>query len=288
MKLKVGMRIPGKIQELGYEGLAVWAKVAGLDAVDLPGPDPAAKAALDRAGLAVGSVDVQGIDKSLSKDEKVRAQAVSHIKEQIDAMASLGMTTLFCCLIPEDKTTPRADSFAIFKETYPEIVAHAEAKGVSLAMEPYPGPAPYYPTIGCTPEMYRAMFEAIPSPALGICYDPSHYVRMGIDYLRVLAEFGDRIRHVHGKDTEVLGEGRYLYGTYGPTFSTGIGWSGGDWRYCIPGSGEVNWSKVIAGLRIAGYTGVVSIELEDHVYGGSLEANQQGIIAALRHLRSVM
>lgn len=284
----VGMRLPGKIRELGYEKLSAWAKEVGLDSVDLPSPDPDAKEALDRNGLVVGSVDVKGIGESLSRDESERAKGVVQLKKEIDQMAELGMATLFCCLIPADRTAARADNFAIFKETFPEIVAHAESKGVSLAMEPYPGPAPHYPTLGCTPEMYRAMFAAIDSPALGICYDPSHYVRMGIDYLRVLAEFGDRVRHVHGKDTEVLSEGRYLHGFYGPTFSTGIGWSGGDWRYCIPGNGEVNWAKVVANLRIAGYDGVISIELEDHVYGGSLEANQQGIVDAARNLRRVM
>lgn len=286
--MKIGMRIPGKMRQMGYDALAAWAKEVGLEAVDLPSPDAEAKAALDRAGLAVGSVDVRGIGASLSKDEKVRAEGVAQIKEDIDTMASLGMTTLFCCLIPADPATPRAESFAIFKETYPEIVAYAAERGIALAMEPYPGPAPHYPTLGCTPEMYRAIFAVIDSPALGICYDPSHYVRMGIDYLRVLDEFGDRVRHVHGKDTEILAEGRYLYGVYGPTFRPNIGWSGGDWRYCIPGTGEVNWAKVIAKLAIKGYDGVISIELEDHVYGHTLEANQRGIVNAARHLRSVM
>ncbi len=286
--MKIGMRLPGKIREMGCDRLAAWAKSVGLEAVDLPSPDPEAKAALDRNGLGVGSVDVAGVGEALSRDEAVRAKGVAQLKQEIDAMAQIGASTLFCCLIPADRTVPRAESFAIFKETFPEVVKHAEGKGVSLAMEPYPGPAPHYPTLGCTPEMYRAMFAAIESPALGICYDPSHYVRMGIDYMRVLTEFGDRVRHVHGKDTEVLTEGRYLHGFYGPTFPGKIGWSGGDWRYCIPGNGEVNWAKVVANLRIAGYDGVISIELEDHVYGGSLEANQQGIVDAARNLRRVM
>ena len=286
--MKIGMRIPGKMRNLSYDELAAWAKSVGLDAIDLPGPSAEAKAALDRAGLAVGTVDASSVGASLSKDEAARAKAVAQIKAEIDTMASLGMSTLFVCLIPADTTMPRADSFAIFKETYPEIVAHAASKGVSLAMEPYPGPAPHFPTLGCTPEMYRAIFAVIDSPALGICYDPSHYVRMGIDYLRVLAEFGSRVRHVHGKDTEILEEGRYLYGFYGPTFPTEIGWSRGDWRYCIPGTGEVNWARVVAQLAIAGYDGIISIELEDHVYGGSLEANQRGIVNSARHLRSVM
>lgn len=287
--MEIGMRIPGRIgKEMSMAELAAWAKSVGLGSIDLPGPDAEDKAALDAAGMVVGSVDASGIGQSLSKNEATRRQAVDSLKAQIDQMAQLGLQTMFVCLIPEDRTTPRKESFAIFAETYPEIVGHAESKGVSLAMEPYPGGAPYFPTIGCTPEMYRAMFSAIPSPSLGICYDPSHYVRLGIDYLRVLDEFGDRVRHVHGKDTEILGDGRYAYGTLGPTFENKYGWSGGDWRYCIPGSGEVNWEKVYFRLRAAGYDKVISIELEDHLYGASAEQNREGIAKAAQHLRRVI
>jgi sugar phosphate isomerase/epimerase len=286
--VKIGMRIPGKIGALGLEAVAVFAKEIGLDAVDIGSPDAQAKAAIENAGLQVGSVDIMGLANLLTRDEAKRNEALAQAKEDLDKMAQLGLTTVFTCLIPPEKGLSRRESFAIFKDAFPEVVAYAEAKGVQIAIEPYPGPAPHYPTLGCTPEMYRAIFEAIPSPALGICYDPSHFVRMGIDYLRVLTEFGHRVRHVHGKDTEILNEGCYLYGYHGPTFPTDLGWAGGYWRYTIPGSGEVNWAKVVAHLRINGYDGIISIELEDHVYGYTLEAQKQGIINAQRHLRSVI
>lgn len=284
----VGMRIPGHIGKLSIQEQVAFAKEIGLDAIDLPGPDPEYKKALDEAGLKAGSVDIGGISESLHKDESIRAKGVERVKQDIAKAAELGLKTAFVCLVPADHAAPRRDNFAIFIETYPEIVAFAESKGVSLAMEPWPGPAPYYPTLACTPEMYRAIFDKITSPALGICYDPSHFVRIGVDYIRVLEEFGERVRHAHGKDTEILHEGRYLYGTIRPSFGTKIGWSEGDWRYTIPGSGEVNWTKVAALLRIKGYDGVISIELEDHLYGGSLEANKAGIQKALAHLRQAI
>jgi len=287
--VKIGMRIPGKIGALGIEAVASFAKEIGLDAVDISGPDPAAKAAVEGAGLEVGSVDIMApLAGIITRDEAKRKEAIARSKEELDKVAELGLKTVFTCLVPPERDLPRKEGFAIFKDAFPEVVAYAEARGIQIALEPYPGPAPHYPTIGCTPEMYRAIFAAIPSPALGICYDPSHFVRMGIDYLRVLEEFGDRVRHVHGKDTEILSEGSYLYGYYGPSFGTNLGWSGGYWRYTIPGSGEVNWAKVAAHLRIRGYDGIISIELEDHVYGYTLEAQKQGIINAQRHLRSVI
>ena len=137
----------------------------------------------------------------------------------------------------------------MFKQVYPEIVKEAEAHEVFLAIEPWPGPAPAYPNLGCTPETLRAVFEVVPSPNLGICYDPSHFARIGVDYKRLLMEFGSRVRHVHAKDTELLADGLYEFGCLGQSFGQRYGYGEGWWRYCIPGWGVVDWKWVIARLR---------------------------------------
>ena len=184
------MRIPGKMREMGFDALAAWAKEAGLEAVDLPSPDAGAKAALDRgARRRLGGR--AGVGASLSKDEKARAEGVAQIKEDIDAMVSLGMTTLFCCLIPADPATPRAESFAIFKETYPEIVAYAAGKGILPGDGAVPRSCASLSDAGLHPGDVPGLLCRHRQPGAGdSCYDPSHYVRMGIDYLRVLDEFG--------------------------------------------------------------------------------------------------
>lgn len=171
-----------------------------------------------------------------------------------------------------------------WKETFPEVVSHAEEKGIYMALEGWPGPAPQYPAIGCTPETIRAMFNHIPSKHFGLNYDPSHLVRLGIDYLRVLAEFGDRVNYCHGKDTEILRDELYEFGTLPTTFGANYGFSDGSWRYTIPGHGDVEWGKVAVRLEKIGYKGPISIELEDQRFWGSLEAEQQGIIKAKNHL----
>jgi sugar phosphate isomerase/epimerase len=109
-------------------------------------------------------------------------------------------------------------------------------------------------------------------------------VRLGIDYLRVLDEFKERICHCHGKDTEIMGEALYLYGHHAPALATSPRFSEGSWRYCVPGNGAVNWAAVASALEQAGYGGVVSIELEDIRYWGTVEREQQGIRKAYRHL----
>ncbi len=209
---------------------------------------------------------------------------MERLKGQMTEISQLGGRVLFMCLIPEDHTLPRKENFAIWKETFPDIVSHAEQTGIYIAIEGWPGPAPYYPTLGCTPEMLRAMFEAIPSRHFGMTYDPSHLVRLGIDYLRVLSEFGERVNHCHGKDTEILHDELYECGVIPATFGEKYGFSEGSWRYTIPGHGEVDWGKVAVRLERLGYEGVVSIELEDHRFWGSIEAERQGIVKASEHL----
>jgi sugar phosphate isomerase/epimerase len=99
------------------------------------------------------------------------------------------------------------------------------------------------------------MFSAVPSKALGLEFDPSHLHWQGIDYIRALYEFKDRIYHVHAKDTEMLPERRYRGGINGDYF-----------RFRIPGYGEITWPRLISALDEIGYSGDIAIEHEDPVY----------------------
>ncbi|MBP1991799.1 sugar phosphate isomerase/epimerase family protein [Paenibacillus eucommiae] len=284
MNFKIGMRIPPLIGAEGIEKTAAWAAGAGLDILDVPQLTAEVKAACDAAGLGIGSVDAVGIGRLLSRDEASRAAAAGNLLWQMDGIAELGGKVLFACLLPEDFTLSRKEGFEIWKDVFPDIVLHAEKTGLFIAIEGWPGPAPHYPTLGCTPEMWSAMLEAIPSKHFGLTYDPSHLVRLGIDYLRALTEFGDRIVHCHGKDTEILHDELYECGVLPATFGARYGFSEGSWRYTIPGHGEVDWSKVAVRLDRLGYQGAISIELEDHRFCGSLEAERQGIVKAAEHL----
>ncbi|MBM7568506.1 sugar phosphate isomerase/epimerase family protein [Paenibacillus sacheonensis] len=284
MNMKLGMRIPPKIGAQGMEKTAELAAAAGLDVLDLPRLTPEWKVACEGAGLGIGSVDVGHTAQLLSRDEARRADAAEAAKREMSEIAALGSRVLFMCLVPEDRTLPRSEGFAIWKETFPAIVKHAEREGLYIAIEGWPGPAPHYPTLGCTPEMLRAMFDAIPSKHFGWNYDPSHLVRLGIDYIRALGEFGERINHCHGKDTEILHDELYECGVLEETFGAKYGFSEGSWRYTIPGHGEVDWGKVAVRLDRLGYSGAVSIELEDHRFWGSLAAESRGIEKAVMHL----
>ncbi|MFB5660227.1 sugar phosphate isomerase/epimerase family protein [Alteribacillus sp. HJP-4] len=288
MKRSIGMRIPPNIGKEGLKSTAAWAAQNGLDVIDVPEYNEDVKQVLEAAGIKTGSIDGAGAvgpTKLLSEDKQRRREAVQKVTNQIEEVASLGGKVIFMCLIPEDITLTRKEGFDIWKESFPEVVQQAEKHDVYIALEGYPGPAPHYSTLGCTPEMLRAMIDIIPSRHFGINYDPSHLVRLGIDYLRFLSEFGDRINYCHGKDTEMLKEELYEFGNLPASFEQKIDFSEGSWRYTIPGEGDVDWGKVASRLEMIGYQGPISIELEDHRYWGSLDAERQGIVKAKEHLK---
>ena len=117
-------------------------------------------------------------------------------------------------------------------------------------------------------------------------YDPSHLVRMGIDPLRFLNEFKSRVFHVHGKDCMINEEARYTYGTeQPPTLAEPPRWVGPFWRYTVPGHGLSDWVGILRTLEQRGYEGAVSIEMEDHHFGASDEAEQQGVLQGIAFLQ---
>ena len=108
---------------------------------------------------------------------------------------------------------------------------------------------------------------------------------MGIDPLRFLREFMDRVGHVHGKDTELFPERLYDLGhEQPPTFAKPFGFGGNDWRYAIPGHGVMNWGEAFRILAEHGYQGCVCIELEDQDFNGAEDTEKLGLQLGGRYL----
>ncbi|MGX1193707.1 sugar phosphate isomerase/epimerase family protein [Metabacillus sp. SLBN-84] len=290
MKNKIGMRIPPHFTAEGLEYTAKWAKENGIGVLDLPYLDQDVQTILSDFGLEAGSIDGRGAvggTALLSEDEEKRAQAVLALKNQFQEISSLGGKVVFMCLVPENSLQPVSRSLEIWKQTFPEVVKHAEKNDLYITLEGWPGPAPLFPTLGATPEVLRYMFKEVPSNHFGINYDPSHLVRLGIDPLKFLEEFGSKVLYCHGKDTLLLQQQQYAAGHLPSVFGAKYDFSEGPWRYTIPGEGEVDWKKTAAKLEQLGYAGPVSIELEDHNYWGSLAKEQEGIKKAKDYLETV-
>jgi sugar phosphate isomerase/epimerase len=276
----IGYRSGNQPWELKTDEALAWTVGASFGTIDLPASRMNEIPGLAKQGVKIGSVDLMGwggYQGLISPDKVRRAAAVDEARRNIENGAKLGATIFFTLMLPDDPNLPRAENFKYLVEGYSALTTTLEQCGAKLAVEGWPGPG----ALCCTPETYRALFTQIPSPAFGVNYDPSHLVRMNIDYLRFLREFVGRVHHVHGKDTEIDADNLYEFGSEQPgTFAPSIAFGSWAWRYTIPGHGIVRWTAILKILAEAGYRGFVSIELEDARFNTGEAGEKLGLIKA--------
>ena len=277
----IGFRRGGGDWQKDLDQLIQWAQNNELEAIDLLVNGDEGAGAVIGAGLAIGAVDLPEFRGMLSSDKGKRADAIARNGEYVRACAAHGSINHFAIMLPEDPGRPRKENFRYMVESYGELAPVLEDNNARIVIEGWPGPG----ALCCTPEAYRAFFKEIPTTAMGVNYDPSHLVRQGIDPIRFLEEFVDRVYHFHGKDTEILSEGLYEFGHEQPaTFAKRIPYGEQAWRYTIPGHGVVRWVEILRVLEKGGYAGCISIELEDANFRGAAEDEQLGILQGARFL----
>ena len=274
--MKIGLRIPGAASQMPFEDFCAWCKDTGFDAIDIGDVTSHVVQAATGAGLTIGTADLPAVRDLLSTDLGKQKTGAAAAKSAISAAADNNISIMFCVFLPEDASLGRARNYEIWRKTIPPIAEFAASKGVFIAIEGWPGGSPEYPALGCTPEMWRVMFADCPN-GLGLNYDPSHLVRIGIDHLRALNEFAHKVLHVHAKDTVFDQEAHYLHGNLGPVFHNPRGFGEDWWRYTIPGDGVVDWLKVMQRLEDEGFDGIVSVELEDYRYWKDWPAQAEGL-----------
>ena len=276
----IGFRRGGSPWQKDLTGLLNWSKENGFGAIDL-GRDPSEIGAVQDAGLKVGSIDLLGWQPMFGADKGARTEAVEKNREFIGRACDAGARNFFAVILPVDTKLPRAENFGYTVESLGALAPTLDEHGAHLVIEGWPGPG----ALCCTPEGYRALFEAVPSPSMGINYDPSHLVRMGIDPIRFLKEFGARVHHVHGKDCAILPDDLYEYGwEQAATFKKSPDFGEAAWRYTIPGQGDSNWGEICRLLVENNYEGAICIELEDANYNGSEAGEKAGLLAGAQFL----
>ncbi|SMB80669.1 sugar phosphate isomerase/epimerase family protein [Deinococcus hopiensis] len=106
----------------------------------------------------------------------------------------------------------------------------------------------------------RALEAVNRHPRFGFNYDPSHLAYQGVDYVKFIRTFGERIFHAHMKDVW-WGHGNGDVGVFGG--HTTFGDPRRFWDFRSVGRGDVNFEEVIVALNDAGYRGPLSVEWED-------------------------
>ena len=238
-----------------------------------------ARDALARHGLCASSLFV--LANHLSPKVAERKRAADTMMKAIKGARELG-TTIVTANSGGDRTRLPVDQIGDFKKVWRRYARAAEDAGVRIAMENWPNGGGDYPTtignIACGPQMWQRLFDAVPSKAIGLEYDPSHLIWQSMDPVAPITEFGDRIYIFHAKDTEIMHDRLARSGF----LITGAGerW----WRFRIPGWGQADWTAIMAALADTGFDGDVVIEHEDPVFSGTREKFLKGLDAGARFL----
>lgn len=116
----------------------------------------------------------------------------------------------------------------------------------------------------------RALSAVNAHKRFGFNYDPSHLGYQGVDYVKFIRDFSERIYHVHMKDAW-WGHGDGSVGVFGghSDFTDARRY----WDFRSLGHGDIEFEDIIVALNDIGYAGPLSIEWEDgrmdRVHGGT-------------------
>ena len=276
--MKVGLLVPYKkedvefVQKHGFGSIQLlsWPK----DPLNAGMPDDDWKRACDDIRSRGMEISALGSYENVLDPEKGKDKA-KYFERLLKkaAVVGVGVVGTFAGRDPEKSVD---DNIPLFKEVWTPLAKRAEDLGVKIAFENCPmfHSFPFRGVnIAFTPRAWDMMFEAVPSSALGLEYDPSHLICLLIDPVKVIHRYGARIYHVHAKDAEVVWRNVERVGIMGS----------GAVRHRSPGLGDSPWEKIISALVECGYRGNLDIEgRHDPVFRGELE--EQGLLIAKRHL----
>lgn len=278
--------------EMGFQCLEVacwpagkaerrYAGVSHIDAERVLEDDAYAKHVLDcvaAKGMHISSLAYY--PNTMDPDLEKRGAAIAHLEALIRASAKLGVgmvTTFIGC----DQHKSVEENIQLFQEIWPPIIRLAEEQGVRIAIENCPmlfgrDQWPNGQNLMRSPVLYRKLFELIPSPNFGLNFDPSHYVWQGMDYIKTIYDFKDRLFHIHFKDIKLYPEKLAECGTMAYPLDY--------MSPKIPGLGDVDWSRFVSALNDIRYSGDAVIEVEDKAFENSREDILKSIRLSKRYL----
>ena len=262
--------------EAGFDALEVFADVGSTLDLNVITTDDIKQITdkLDGLNLKISTLTCAPIH--LEADASKRSENNAYFIKALKTVKRFG-TNIVVTNAFGDKTKSPYDNLKAYKQVFTEFAKVAEGEGVKIAIENCPHWNGLHPmpvgNIAFSPEMWEAIFNEIPSEAIGLEFDPSHLYWMGIDCIKALKDFGSRVYAFHAKDTEILKDKLNKYGIMGMQIGKENEWDAGWWRYRIPGFGEINWKGLYNALYELEYNGPMIIEHEDPVFGGDRSEN---------------
>ncbi len=235
----------------------------------------------EKYGVAISALGYYSIP--LSADVGQAKAACEHLPKVIDAAAMLGLSTVNA-FVGANHTWSLEDNFKKFTEVWPAFIRHAEDRNIRIGIENCPmlfaDTWPFGLNLARTPEIWRRMFEAIPSENFGLNYDPSHLQMQLMDPIAPIREFGSRIFHAHAKDMRVDVERLNEVGSLVLPMERSTA--------KIPGLGDIDWGKWVGALTDVGFDGAVCVEVEDEAFEGSVERRRKSLQISYNVLRPLI
>jgi sugar phosphate isomerase/epimerase len=281
--------------ELGVGG---YSPAPHCDAAELLA-NPAAVAgwrkAIDDAGLGISALNVSG--NPLHPNPEIARRHDADLRNAIRLAGQLGVDRIVAMsgcpgAGPNDRHAPHfsgggwlPDLERISEWQWREKVApywkeiaafgRSEHPDLQICFELHPGTYVFnYETFGRARRL---------SDNLSVNLDPSHFFWQMIDPLAMVPALGDRVGHVHGKDTTLSEHRLDLNGvldTRWPNPPDDM-----PWNFATVGRGhdQAWWRKFVGLLQDQGFHGTISIEYEDPFVGA-----EESILESARLLTEVL
>lgn len=197
--------------------------------------------------------------------EGVRQRAAEIVKKTADAALKMGVnivtgftgSSIWHLLYSFPPITQKMidDGYADFAARWRPIMDYYQQVCVKFALEVHPT------EIAFDIASAERALEAIDyHPAFGFNFDPSHFAYQGVDYVKFIDKFADRINHVHMKDVW-WSDRPCEAGVFGG--HTTFGDPRRFWEFRSLGRGRVNFEEIIRALNRANYRDHLSVEWED-------------------------
>jgi sugar phosphate isomerase/epimerase len=275
-----------KAKDFGYDGLelACWGDHFEVDKADAT-YCKAKKDLLAKYGLKVHAISNHLVGQAVCDridqrhksilpgyiwgdgyPDKVNQRAAQEMIKTGEAAARLGVGIVngftgssIWHLIYSFPSVPQSmidDGFADFEEKWTPILDRYQKLGIKFGLEVHPTEIAFD-----IASAERALKAVKNHPAFGFNYDASHFGYQGVDYIKFIYTFAERIWHVHIKDVW-WSDTRSDAGVFGG--HTDFGSKGRYWDFISVGHGKINFEDVVRALNRIGYDGPLSVEWEDN------------------------
>ena len=202
-----------------------------------------------------GNGDPEGVRKRAAKEMIRTAKAAKEMGVKV--VCGFTGSSIWHLLYSFPPTSPSMieAGFQDFAKRWTPILDAFKAEGVRFALEVHPTEIAFD-----IASAERALKAVKNHKSFGFNYDPSHLGYQGVDYIKFIRTFGNRIYHAHMKDAW-WGHGDGTVGVFGG--HTEFADPRRYWDFRSIGHGDINFEEIIVALNDIGYQGPLSIEWED-------------------------